>query len=179
MIHFQECAVPGYKARTIMNATADVTIAIAIDFDTAGERLTKKAVLDFKKLYIPINGNNLSVTSHRIEEIAKRINDRKFTNSFSLNIAGNGLYKMSKLYTQEQCDDFLITLITALVKFEMLNCPISSITTGGQTGFDEAGAKAGDKLGIKTRILAPNGWVFRDINGKDIADEALFKARFN
>ena len=32
---------------------------------------------------------------------------------------------------------------------------------------------------IRNGILAPKGWKFRDINGKDISDERAFKARFN
>jgi len=33
-------------------------------------------------------------------------------------------------------------------------------------------------MGIPTLVYAPCGWVFRDIHGKDIANEYAFKARF-
>ena len=34
------------------------------------------------------------------------------------------------------------------------------------------------KLGIPTTILAPKGWKFRDITGKDISNEKQFKSIF-
>ena len=48
-----EDTVSGYKHRTMKNASADVTIAIAADFNTAGEKLTKKSVKEQGKLFIP------------------------------------------------------------------------------------------------------------------------------
>jgi hypothetical protein len=59
-----------------------------------------------------------------------------------------------------------------------LKTQIESIRTGGQTGIDEAGAKAGINLSLPTTILAPKGWTFRDISGQDISNEQQFKARF-
>jgi len=43
-IEFEEEQSEGYRERTIKNASADATIAFAIDFTTAGEKLTKGAV---------------------------------------------------------------------------------------------------------------------------------------
>jgi hypothetical protein len=69
-------------------------------------------------------------------------------------------------------------MLNKVVNSPNLKTKIESIRTGGQTGFDEAGAKAAIKLGIPTMILAPKGWTFRDITGKDISNEKQFKARF-
>jgi hypothetical protein len=44
-ITFEECQKTGYAARTWINASADLTLAIGKDFHTAGEKLTAKAVL--------------------------------------------------------------------------------------------------------------------------------------
>ena len=96
----------------------------------------------------------------------------------SLNIAGNGIYTMKGKYTQQQVDEFTYQLLKAVIESPKLKVKINSIRTGGQTGFDEAGAKAGIKLGIPTTILAPKGWTFRNKEGQDISDETLFKARF-
>ena len=41
---FKESQTSGYRDRTIQNASADVTIALATDFNTAGEKLTKSSV---------------------------------------------------------------------------------------------------------------------------------------
>lgn len=63
MIEFKECQVSGYKARTMLNASADVTIAIAADFNTAGERLTKNCVKHLGLLYLPINYTGIDYQS--------------------------------------------------------------------------------------------------------------------
>lgn len=118
MIKFEEDQHYGYKERTIKNASADVTIAIAIDFNTAGERLTKNA------------------------------------------------------------DELVYMFLLNVVNSPDLKVKISAIRTGGQTGIDEAGAKAGVRLGIPTSILAPKCWRFRNEKGEDISDENLFKNRF-
>jgi hypothetical protein len=53
-IHFQQEQTFGYKSRLIKNANADATIAIAYDFNTDAERLTKTSVLSQNKKYIPL-----------------------------------------------------------------------------------------------------------------------------
>jgi predicted kinase len=184
-IEFKEEQTSGYRNRTIKNASADATIAMAIDFNSAGEKLTKSSVLSQNKKYIPVDANKLEVTEQRVNNIVNSLNSiNKQRNLFdnngiSLNIAGNGLYTMKGKYTQEQIDEFTYQLLKAVVESPNLKNKIEFIRTGGQTGFDEAGAKAGIRLGIPTTILAPKGWVFRDINGRDISNEQQFKNRFN
>ena len=101
------------------------------------------------------------------------------SNKITLNMAGNGIYTMKGKYTQEQLDEYVYQLLSAVINSENLKNKIISIRSGGQTGIDEAGAKAGMRLGIPTTILAPKGWTFRPINGKDKSSESEFKARFN
>ena len=311
-IQFQEEQSTGYKERTIKNASADATLALAIDFETAGEKLTKSSVQSQGKKYMPINANNFEITQERIDKIVDTLNSigkedssvadipqnlvsgievfgtkqeanaeakkilgntphsidmieagirtrttrsvgemekynikvgdivKQFGKSadgttkqiltrvtaihpkgtpgflgtwnkegwtqegikaierykdgaaaiefeivtkqelkeISLNIAGNGIYTMKGKYTQQQVDEFTYQLLKAVIESPKLKVKINSIRTGGQTGFDEAGAKAGIKLGIPTTILAPKGWTFRNKEGQDISDETLFKARF-
>jgi len=175
-INFQEDQNTGYAARTKINASADATIALAIDFTSAGEKLTKNSVLKQDKKYIPIDANKLDVTQERVNRIVNELNS---VNAKTLNIAGNGIYTMRDAgYSQEQVDDFTYQLIKAVVESPSLKTKITSIRTGGQTGFDEAGAKAAIKLGIPTTILAPKGWKFRNISGQDISNEQQFKSRF-
>lgn len=164
----------GYRERTIKNASADATIALAVDFTSAGERQTKNSVLSQKKKYIPIDANDLSITPERVDKIVNALNS---VNAKTLNIAGNGIYTMRGKYTQKQVDDFTYELLKAVIESPNLKNSLDHIRTGGQTGFDEAGAKAGAKLGIKTYVLAPGGWKFRTKRG-DIYNEQSFKARF-
>lgn len=176
-ISFREDNSSGYKERTIKNASADATIAIATDFNSAGEKLTASTVKAQQRKYIPVDANSLEISSTRVDGIVSSLNLLANT-TISLNIAGNGIYTMKGKYTQQQVDDFTYNLIKAIIESPNLTRKIGSIRTGGQTGFDEAGAKAGMKLGIPTSILAPKGWKFRDINGNDISDEKAFKSRF-
>ena len=165
MIEFKEFQQSGYRARTMENASADVTIAIAKDFYTAGEILTKNSVIKQNKRYIPIN-------------YFQAISSLQFIGiSFegkSLNVAGNGIYTLKQ--PQEMVDSIIYDVLKFI--FECTKSRPTLIRSGGQTGIDEAGLKAAVKLGIPALCLAPKGWVFRDINHKDIADEKLFKQRF-
>jgi len=183
-IVFKEFPVSGYKERTVFNASADATIALAYDFSTAGERLTKNSVLGQNKKYIPINIpkknensdiNNAIITT-QVNIIVEELNS---INAKTINIAGNGIYTMKDAgWNQEDVDLMTYRVLEKVINSPKLNSKIQSIRTGGQTGFDEAGAKAGLKLGVPTTINAPKGWIFRDINGKDISSEKLFKERF-
>lgn len=172
---FKEESSSNYRDRTIKNAKADATIALAVDFSSAGERLTKKAVEDNGKKYIPVNTNNPEITEELVESIVNQLNE---VGAKSLNIAGNGIYTLRGKYTQEQVDNYVYELLNRVLNHPNLKTKIESIRSGGQTGYDEAGIKAAIRLGIKNGILAPKGWKFRDANGKDISDEQAFKARF-
>ena len=172
-INFIEDQTGGYPARTKINASADATIHLAIDFETPGEKLTKKSVNEQGKVYIALNATSLKVTPERVNKLIDIFNSK---NVKTLNIAGNGIYDM-KSYTQQQVDDFTYRLLKEALKSPRLNNKIESIRSGGQTGFDEAGAKAGIKLGIPTIVLAPKNWEFRTNKG-NIKNEEEFKARF-
>lgn len=178
-IIFFEHSTTDYASRTRQNASADATIAIAADFTTAGEKLTKSAVEVQKKKYIPVDGNSLNLSEKRINSIVDSLNSVPAAlYGISLNIAGNGLYTLKGKYTQAEIDEFTYNLLKAVLESPNLHVKIASIRTGGQTGFDEAGAKAGVRLGIPTTILAPKGWRFRNANGQDVSNEKAFKDRF-
>lgn len=172
---FIEDNSPTYKSRTIKNAKADATIAFAINFNTLGEKLTRLAVINNDKTYIPITVHYLQIVDERVQATINKLNK---VNAKTLNIAGNGLHTLSKFYTQPEIDIFTYKFLKAVLTSSNLKTKITHICSGGQTGFDEAGIKAALKLNIPTTILAPKGWMFRDENGNDICDEKLFKKRF-
>ncbi len=188
-ISFKEDLTTGYKQRTIKNASADATIALAYDFNSAGEILTKKSVENQGKRYIRIpipHKNEIQKYKEGFNAIVNHIvSELNAVNAKTLNIAGNGIYTMRDAnYSQEEVDTMTYDILKAVVESPDLKTPIESIRTGGQTGFDEAGAKAGSKLGISTEILAPKGWKFRviDLNRpegyRDISNQTQFKDRF-
>lgn len=189
-IEFQEDNESGYKSRTQKNATADVTIAIAFDFNSAGEKLTKKSVQESGGLYFPVEITKFGLQTRVSDVIShlslsiKALNKSEIT----LNIAGNGIYTLKDTTFSKQsiCDYFTYHFLQHLVndlnrhkENGLFDTKIISVRTGGQTGFDEAGAKAAIKIGIPTLVLAPKGWEFRDENGNDIYNEEAFKKRFN
>jgi len=184
-INFLESKSSDYSDRTRKNASADATIAIANyiteskDTDnkaSTGEKLTKKVVREQGKKYIavPIEEGFPIINDKLVDTIVSKLNS---VNAKTLNIAGNGIYTLKGKYTQQQIDKFTYELLKAIIESPKLKTKIESIRTGGQTGFDEAGAKAGSKLGIPTTILAPKGWKFRTLDG-DISDKSAFMKRF-
>lgn len=183
-IIFNQSSSENYNERTNINANADVTIAFAMDFTTAGERVTKKYVENNNKLYIPIDMKNLKGVT--VEEIANKIvNDinKKYNSLFkrdiSINIAGNGIYTFEKYnINQNRIDSFIYNVLRNVVNNPKLNVKVNLIRSGGQTGADESGAKAGKQLGIKTIVLAPKGYRFRRSDNKDVFSESEFKSRF-
>lgn len=191
-IEFQEEQTTGYKNRTIKNASADATIALAVDFNSAGEKLTKNSVLNQGKKYIARNLDEMfaavepfdlskgyGLNDNAIFSMAEGIvRDLNSVNAKTLNIAGNGIYTMKNKYSQNLLDEAVERLLEYVIYSDNLENQIVSIRTGGQTGIDEAGAKAGIKLQLPTTVLAPKGWTFRNIAGQDISNEQQFKARF-
>lgn len=170
-IKFLEDTSEGYGHRTYVNAaSADVTLAFAVDFSTGGEKCTQNAAMKANKLYIPINLDYEGWKSH-ISYVAWMIKGLR-----SLNIAGNGIYTLSKYgITQEECDKMIYYFIERLIN--EYECDITSIRSGGQTGVDESGLKAGVKLCTETVCLCPKGWKYRTVKG-NVCDEQMFKKRF-
>lgn len=166
----------GYTARTEINAReADVTFAIAINFESAGEKLTKSAALKYKKLYIPVSpfGDIVDKSNKIVEKINQHFDNKKI---ITFNIAGNGIYTLKGALTQEQCDDFTYNLLFLIVNHPHLKTKIKSIRSGGQTGFDEAGIKAGIKLKLDTIAYYPRGYRIRDLESdKTQTREQVFK----
>lgn len=147
----------GYAQRTKHNAdSAGLTVAIAIDFSTAGERLTAR-VSQGKYLAIPIQ---LSHDKAGLR-LAKTMREYGTT---TLNVAGNGIYTLARSgWTQDLVNQHVHDTIA--VAHALL--PIAQIVTGGQTGVDIAGAIAAHKLGIPTIVTMPAGYKQRGPDGVD------------
>ena len=167
-----------YQYRTRLNAgNSDVTIAFAADFKSAGELLTKKCVIEHSKTYFPITistgfDNNLSDigVAFNCDKLATIINGVIRKPAIVINIAGNGistLQNISKSFTQEYIDNYVYIILNQLVNHSDLFMPIAQIRSGGQSGVDEAGIKAGLKLGIPTLAVLPKNYRYRKADGTD------------
>src|SRR5882757_9087765 len=147
MINFIEHPNPGYAARTYANVReSDLTIAFATDFTTAGERLTKKATVELEKLFIPVEIRMDTVSLKRsADSMNSSIKLLMRGVPFNLNIAGNGIYSLSKTYTQKDVDDYLAEYLALALN----GIAVNYIRSGGQTGIDEAGVKFGNDFGYE------------------------------
>jgi hypothetical protein len=176
MINFIEDNSENYAHRTVLNViNSDITLAIASNFNTAGEILTKRCCRNNGKKYIAMH-LHFEDFINRTSTLCSLLNNTGIKD-IRLNIAGNGIYSTDKI--QEDIDKFVFNLISYAVNNPFCDFKIIEIVSGGQTGVDESGLKAGLKLGIKTTCRSPKGWKFRDINRKEISNEKLFKERFS
>lgn len=156
-------------------ALSDITIALAEDFTTAGEKGTKT---DAKSKYVssPIKESGKKLKAKQIaESLVKDIKKAKLpTNNVKLNIAGNGIYSLS------ESQEYYNNLVTDVIKeLQNLGITVAEIRSGGQTGIDEAGIIAAQRLGIPAIVHGTKDWAFRDKSGKDIkGNESAYKARF-
>jgi hypothetical protein len=156
---WEHCA-PGYAKRTGENAQRDATVAIAADYSTGGERLTAQ-LAGARYIALPFYLDEDEAGKRLAEFMAK-------LNASSLNVAGNGIETLTKKGWPQQ--------VTNQWVFDCLACAhalrnIDSVQTGGQTGVDMAGAIAGSRLGLPTRVLMPQGFKQRDENGRDFGND--------
>lgn len=158
MIEIVEHKSSSYAPRTYANAhNSDVTIALAVDYSTAGEKLTHKAAGD---KYLKLNFN-----AYTNIELARMLWKKLYgTDSPVINVAGNGIYTLIKHgITQAYMNDCLFEILEKV----HMHYQISKIISGGQTGVDIAGAWAGHKLGIPVCVTLPKGLIQRHEDGVD------------
>jgi hypothetical protein len=161
MLTIIEHASSGYAPRTYANATnSDVTIAIAVDYTTAGERLTHRAA---GEKYLKLDPELPWIENARI--LFKRVSANGNTYPVVINVAGNGIYTLAKnKVSQEEVNLYVYKILAQVGEYY----PISRIVSGGQTGVDLAGGVAGYVLGIPTTMLMPKGFKQRFEDGIDI-----------
>lgn len=149
-----------YSPRTYYNASVgDITIAIAVDHNTAGERCTQKAVAAAKKQIVKLEMSDDYLNMARV--VWKTIKD--FPNP-TVNIAGNGIYTLVKHgWTQEKVNRIVHDILAKVREHH----PIKKIVSGGQTVINLAGGVAAYKLGIDCEMTLPKGFIMRFQNGKD------------
>lgn len=147
-----------YAPRTYHNASQGVTLAIATDFTTAGEKLTHKAA---KGKIIQISyAEDTIVAARKLYSMLKKYD------CHTVNIAGNGIYTLKKKgVIQEEANQYVYDIL----KLVNTHWPITKIVSGGQTGMDIAGLVAGCALDIETTGTWPKGLVMRFEDGKDLS----------
>lgn len=168
-----------YRDRTIENARmSDFTIIFASDFDSPGTRLTMRHC-EGKCSLIPFGPKGYTVDEARLAILKDLLKYHIDGNDIRINIAGNGMRALARAFThgadtnyseslekdiQEMTDRYVRDVLQLLMEDGV---GIRQIRSGGQTGIDMAGAKAGINLNIPTHLHMPVGYVTRDIFGKD------------
>lgn len=148
----------GYAPRTAANArAAHLTVAFAVDFTTAGERLTEKTA-GGRYLPIDIRRAEFSAAHVIVESLTRRGGN-------ILNVAGNGAHTLGRHNcTQAQINEYIFWTLSRTHAL----WPLRGIVCGGQTGADIAGAAAGLVLGLSVHILMPGGYLQRFADGQDV-----------
>lgn len=167
-----------YSQRTYENANADevdCTIAIAVNFNTLGERCTKKAA---GKKYLPIEIKDCSdFTVNVVAEKIARYFSNKGNQPIGLNIAGNGIFTLKESGISQNDIDLFVSKV--MMSARSMGVNISSIRSGGQSGVDEAAIVAANVLDVPATIRAPKGYKYRDANNRDHVGKEEFTRRFS
>ena len=156
-------ASTGYRERTKENANAaGLTVAFAVDFDTAGERLTRQAARAYVAVSLKPEDDVYAAASAILR-----------TKCRHLNIAGNGLHTLSKHgWDQRRINEYVYQVLRVVHR----QLPLTHIRSGGQTGADTAGIVAALALGVPATALFPKHFLQRDADGADYrADPKRFR----
>ena len=153
-----EHASSNYAPRTGENArSAHVTLAFAVDFETAGERLTRR-LAGRRYLGIPF-GTPVETAANVVSSFMAS------TYASTLNIAGNGIYTLAKAgVSQAQADEWVYRVL----RLVHAHRPIAALRSGGQSGIDTAGLAAAVAPEIPATGLYPKGFRVRQADGKDV-----------
>lgn len=151
-----ESTSSNYKDRTKLNVeSSDVTIGLAADYTTLGEKLTQR---EAGSNYVKHEGNDTSF----VDSIVSKLEESKGS---TINVTGNGIYTWKEHGKDQDTLNRQMFNILSQVKEKYPN--FNGIVTGGQTGSDIAGAVAAKALGLDVTVNMPKGFKQRDIDGVD------------
>lgn len=158
-----------YPPRTYYNAkVADLTVAIAADYSTAGEKLTNKAA---GEKYFRLDLDTSKAKAAQLLTQAINSWDVKI-----LNIAGNGIYTLTKHgYSQEYVNRYMFDLLSSVSNWTSLH----KVVSGGQTGIDFAAGVACEALGIPCTMTYPKGYLQRFALKDIIQSEEIILSRLS
>lgn len=158
----RESTSPGYRQRTLDNAQgADLTVAFAVDFSTAGERLTRSAA---GPRYCAVDfGIDAGAAAFSILRVLPR------SPAPRLNLAGNGVHTLKRHGIEQVTANQWVWSVLQKVHS---TCPIQLVRSGGQTGIDTAGLVAALALGIPAAGEFPKRFLRRNAMGKDFTSTA-------
>lgn len=160
MIELLEHKSTSYAPRTYHNAAQGITLALAVDFTTAGEKLTTKAAGD---KIVHCDAKNFATSwLPSARKLYKLLVDNDCR---VVNVAGNGIYTFAKYgFTQVTVND----MIRQILHQVDTHWPLEKVVSGGQTGSDFAGLVAAAKIEIPCTGTWPRGYKMRYSDGVDV-----------
>lgn len=181
---FYEDTVRNYGHRTWQNAEwSDITLALAVDFDSPEEITTRQAAGNKYIGYrLPKNLKKMMYYDmdaiREAEKVARLIAEHPccMTEGIRLNIAGNGEATLKRFGLDT--GNVVAFIDWILYKCKDLGIRILEERSGGQTGVDEACIKAAQRRHMKCSILAPKGFRMRDASGCEQEGRDCFVDRF-
>lgn len=149
-----------YAPRTYHNATQGVTLAIAIDHNTAGEKCTQKAAGD---KILKVHWKD----ALHFEDVASLLSAQMQIHcTHTVNVAGNGIYTFNQHHVEQvHVNQYVYDILRECTNNYHV---IEKIVSGGQTGADIAGLVAGVILDIPTEAMFPKGYKMRFKDMKDV-----------
>lgn len=161
MINIREHSSSSYAPRTWHNAAQGVTLAIAVDFSTAGEKLTTKAAQ--KNGIVHLDARNFATGwLPAARELYAKLKEKDL---HVINVAGNGIYTYQKHgFTQEGVNSMVRLVLEKVSE----HWKIEHVVSGGQTGADLAGLIASAQLDIECTGMWPKGYKMRFSDGIDV-----------
>lgn len=161
MINIREHSSSSYAPRTWHNAAQGVTLAVAVDFSTAGEKLTTKAAQ--KQGIVHLDARNFATGwLPAARELYTKLKDKDLR---VINVAGNGIYTYAKHgFTQEGVNRMVQMVLDQVHQ----HWKLEHVVSGGQTGADIAGLIAAAHLDIDCTGMWPKGYKMRFEDGIDV-----------
>lgn len=149
-----------YSHRTKENALwADLTVALAVDYETAGEQLTRSVAGD-RYLAVPLPLLDKDYGSmYLADSIASRIASRLAEGHNKVNFAGNGIYTFEKHDISQGMLNRLLTNVMTRLAARGVDMEVRS---GGQTGVDEAAIVAARANNYSWSVVCPRNFMMRD-----------------
>lgn len=158
MITLNEHKSDSYGPRTFHNASQGITLAVAINFNTGGEKLTTKAAKGKIVHYDPTK-EDYKVKGRELYNMLKEHDCRV------VNVAGNGIYTWDKGGHNQH---YVNREVYRILKLVHHNWKLDLVVSGGQSGADIAGLIAAEHLDIPSIGTWPKGFKMRFEDGMDI-----------
>lgn len=160
MISLKQHDSSQYAPRTEHNARQGLTIAYAVDHNTAGERLTQRCAAG---RIVKISPDTW--LSNRFSLVTRIIHKMEELDTTVINFAGNGIYTwLANGYTQRDVNSVVESILERVIH----KGNVTKVVSGGQSGTDIAGLIAAARLGVPCEGMWPKGFKMRFGDGIDV-----------